>query len=167
MCSLLASKHVGGFCQNFHKDPAHEPASGTFSPWRRDRDAPAPLSQAAPCLCSLLARTSLAMPRPRPSPPPPPPPHNNTLSLAHPLPLPLPACSFNMIEAARQANVQRFFYASSACIYPEYKQVGGGWRSCRGVHVWDSGGQLKEKGPRPPACAQSISSSRCVSAQSA
>ena len=30
--------------------------------------------------------------------------------------------SFNMIEAARCCNVQRFFYASSACIYPEYKQ---------------------------------------------
>jgi GDP-D-mannose 3',5'-epimerase len=31
--------------------------------------------------------------------------------------------SFNMMEAARQAGVQRFFYASSACIYPEGKQM--------------------------------------------
>ncbi|PRW18290.1 GDP-mannose 3,5-epimerase 2 [Chlorella sorokiniana] len=31
--------------------------------------------------------------------------------------------SFNMIEAARVAGIKRFFYASSACIYPEYKQL--------------------------------------------
>lgn len=31
--------------------------------------------------------------------------------------------SFNMLEAARQNKVQRFFYASSACIYPEFKQL--------------------------------------------
>jgi len=31
--------------------------------------------------------------------------------------------SFNMIEAARRNNVKRFFYSSSACIYPEYKQT--------------------------------------------
>ncbi|CAF3301351.1 unnamed protein product [Rotaria sp. Silwood2] len=31
--------------------------------------------------------------------------------------------SFNMIEAARQNNVQRFFYASSACVYPEHIQT--------------------------------------------
>lgn len=31
--------------------------------------------------------------------------------------------SFNMLEAARRANVKRFFYASSACVYPEYKQL--------------------------------------------
>eukprot|EP00887_Chlorella_sp_A99_P001495 scaffold8.g1495.t1 len=31
--------------------------------------------------------------------------------------------SFNMLEAARQAGVARFFYASSACIYPEYRQL--------------------------------------------
>lgn len=46
--------------------------------------------------------------------------------------------SFNMIEAARQAGVQRFFYASSACIYPEYKQLeteveGGGLKE---VDAW-------------------------------
>ncbi|KAL2506680.1 GDP-mannose 3 [Abeliophyllum distichum] len=31
--------------------------------------------------------------------------------------------SFNMIEAARINEVKRFFYASSACIYPEFKQL--------------------------------------------
>lgn len=31
--------------------------------------------------------------------------------------------SFNMMEAARIANIKRFFYASSACIYPEFKQL--------------------------------------------
>lgn len=31
--------------------------------------------------------------------------------------------SFNMLEAARQNNVQRFFYASSACCYPEFRQT--------------------------------------------
>ncbi|KAI7757803.1 hypothetical protein M8C21_029179 [Ambrosia artemisiifolia] len=31
--------------------------------------------------------------------------------------------SFNMLEAARISGVKRFFYASSACIYPEFKQL--------------------------------------------
>eukprot|EP00242_Pyramimonas_sp_CCMP2087_P000107 CAMPEP_0198196906 /NCGR_PEP_ID=MMETSP1445-20131203/426_1 /TAXON_ID=36898 /ORGANISM="Pyramimonas sp., Strain CCMP2087" /LENGTH=373 /DNA_ID=CAMNT_0043865971 /DNA_START=68 /DNA_END=1189 /DNA_ORIENTATION=- len=31
--------------------------------------------------------------------------------------------SFNMLEAARNAKIKRFFYASSACIYPENKQL--------------------------------------------
>ena len=31
--------------------------------------------------------------------------------------------SFNVLEAARQKGVQRLFYASSACIYPEYRQL--------------------------------------------
>jgi len=31
--------------------------------------------------------------------------------------------SFNMMEAARNAKIERFFYASSACIYPEGKQL--------------------------------------------
>jgi len=30
--------------------------------------------------------------------------------------------SFNMVEAARRTGVKRFFYSSSACIYPEYRQ---------------------------------------------
>jgi len=32
--------------------------------------------------------------------------------------------SFNMMEAARNASIKRFFYASSACIYPEFRQLG-------------------------------------------
>ena len=32
-------------------------------------------------------------------------------------------CDFNMLEAARHNGVKRFFYASSACIYPEHKQL--------------------------------------------
>jgi GDP-D-mannose 3',5'-epimerase len=31
--------------------------------------------------------------------------------------------SFNLVEAARKCGVKRFFYSSSACIYPEYKQM--------------------------------------------
>ncbi|RVW55579.1 GDP-mannose 3,5-epimerase 2 [Vitis vinifera] len=31
--------------------------------------------------------------------------------------------SFNMLEASRINGVKRFFYASSACIYPEFKQL--------------------------------------------
>jgi GDP-D-mannose 3',5'-epimerase len=31
--------------------------------------------------------------------------------------------SFNMAEASRRNGVKRFFYSSSACVYPEYKQV--------------------------------------------
>jgi len=31
--------------------------------------------------------------------------------------------SFNMAEAARRCGITRFFYASSACIYPEHKQI--------------------------------------------
>jgi GDP-D-mannose 3',5'-epimerase len=31
--------------------------------------------------------------------------------------------SFNMAEGARRAGVKRFFYSSSACIYPEHKQL--------------------------------------------
>jgi len=31
--------------------------------------------------------------------------------------------SFNVAEAARVAGIKRFWYASSACIYPEHKQV--------------------------------------------
>jgi len=31
--------------------------------------------------------------------------------------------SFNMVEAARQNGVKKFFYSSSACIYPEHKQL--------------------------------------------
>lgn len=30
--------------------------------------------------------------------------------------------SFNLIEAARKCGVKKFFYSSSACVYPEYRQ---------------------------------------------
>ncbi|KAJ9512818.1 hypothetical protein QJQ45_029435 [Haematococcus lacustris] len=42
--------------------------------------------------------------------------------------------TFNMMEAARQTGIKRFFYASSACIYPEHKQL----------DVTVEGGGLKE-----------------------
>lgn len=42
----------------------------------------------------------------------PPPPDNEHCTHA-----PSP-CSFNMMEAARVVGIKRFFYASSACIYP-------------------------------------------------
>ncbi|KAI3435517.1 hypothetical protein D9Q98_001583 [Chlorella vulgaris] len=42
--------------------------------------------------------------------------------------------SFNVMEAARIAGIKRLFYASSACIYPEYKQL----------EVTVEGGGLKE-----------------------
>ncbi|KIZ05142.1 NAD-dependent epimerase/dehydratase [Monoraphidium neglectum] len=47
--------------------------------------------------------------------------------------------SYNFLEAARQAKVQRLFYASSACIYPEYKQL----------DVEIEGGGLKESDAWP------------------
>jgi len=31
--------------------------------------------------------------------------------------------SFNMVEAARRCGAKRFFYSSSACVYPEYRQT--------------------------------------------
>ena len=31
--------------------------------------------------------------------------------------------SMNIIEAARECNVKKIFYSSSACVYPEYKQL--------------------------------------------
>eukprot|EP01121_Diplochlamys_sp_Union-15-3_P016993 TRINITY_DN58_c0_g1_i1.p1 TRINITY_DN58_c0_g1~~TRINITY_DN58_c0_g1_i1.p1 ORF type:complete len:346 (-),score=65.31 TRINITY_DN58_c0_g1_i1:56-1093(-) len=31
--------------------------------------------------------------------------------------------SFNVVEAARRNKVKRFFYSSSACVYPEYRQL--------------------------------------------
>jgi GDP-D-mannose 3',5'-epimerase len=44
-----------------------------------------------------------------------------------------------MMEAARQAKIERFFYASSACIYPEFKQL----------DVEVEGGGLKESDAWP------------------
>ena len=38
--------------------------------------------------------------------------------------------SFNMLEACRQEGVKRYFYSSSACVYPEYKQVRFDFTDC-------------------------------------
>ena len=45
--------------------------------------------------------------------------------------------SFYMVEAARQNKVKRFLYTSSACIYPEHKQLDTDMQvlSIQGVHV--------------------------------
>jgi GDP-D-mannose 3',5'-epimerase len=43
--------------------------------------------------------------------------------------------SFNMLEAARLNNVKRFFYSSSACIYPEGKQLD---ENCAGLKESDA-----------------------------
>ncbi|KAG6542873.1 hypothetical protein Mapa_015777 [Marchantia paleacea] len=44
--------------------------------------------------------------------------------------------SFNMLEAARINGVKRFFYASSACIYPEYKQLDVDCVSLKEADAW-------------------------------
>ncbi|CAF3732870.1 unnamed protein product [Adineta steineri] len=44
--------------------------------------------------------------------------------------------SFNMIEAARQNGVQRFFYASSACVYPENIQAEENIEALREEQAW-------------------------------
>eukprot|EP00955_Chlamydomonas_euryale_P003914 40555-Chlamydomonas_euryale.AAC.9 len=59
--------------------------------------------------------------------------------------------SFNMLEAARQTNIQRFFYASSACIYPEGLQL----------NTEVDGGGLKEASAWP---AQVCQRSQCSTA---
>merc|ERR1711977_72041 len=67
--------------------------------------------------------------------------------------------SFNVLEAARKAGAKRVFYASSACIYPEHKQLdteveGGGEKApaafCRKiltsgaeVEMWGDGKQTR------------------------
>ncbi|KAL3687281.1 hypothetical protein R1sor_013590 [Riccia sorocarpa] len=44
--------------------------------------------------------------------------------------------SFNMLEAARINGITRFFYASSACIYPEYKQLDTDCVSLKEKDAW-------------------------------
>ncbi|CAM6097523.1 unnamed protein product [Calypogeia fissa] len=44
--------------------------------------------------------------------------------------------SFNMLEAARINGIKRFFYASSACIYPEYKQLDTACVSLKESDAW-------------------------------
>ena len=42
--------------------------------------------------------------------------------------------SFNMMEAGRDEKVTRFFYASSACIYPEGEQLTTDLSAVRPTH---------------------------------
>ncbi|CAF2894983.1 unnamed protein product [Rotaria sp. Silwood2] len=44
--------------------------------------------------------------------------------------------SFNMIEASRQNGVQRYFYASSACVYPQHVQTEENVVALREDQVW-------------------------------
>lgn len=49
--------------------------------------------------------------------------------------------SFNLIEAARTAGVKKFFYSSSACIYPEYKQMDTGDVKLKEEDAWPANPQ--------------------------
>lgn len=42
----------------------------------------------------------------------------------------------NVLEAARRAGAARFFYASSACAYPEYRQAAPGAKGLREADAW-------------------------------
>jgi len=44
--------------------------------------------------------------------------------------------SFNMLEAARRNNVKRFFYSSSACVYPEHIQEKEDIPGLKEVDAW-------------------------------
>jgi len=44
--------------------------------------------------------------------------------------------SFNMLEAARKNKVSRFFYSSSACVYPNYKQLDPSNPGLKEVDAW-------------------------------
>jgi len=44
--------------------------------------------------------------------------------------------SFNMAEAARRNGVKRFFYSSSACVYPNYKQLDPANPGLREIDAW-------------------------------
>ncbi|KAL9250558.1 GDP-mannose 3,5-epimerase 2-like protein [Drosera capensis] len=48
--------------------------------------------------------------------------------------------SFNMLEASRMNDVKRFFYASSACIYPEFKQLETTNVSLKKADAWPAEG---------------------------
>merc|ERR1719310_1268150 len=62
--------------------------------------------------------------------------------------------SFNVAEAARVANVKRFWYASSACIYPEGKQLSENLDGPNGT--WKGG---REKAPAA-FCRKAITSTK-------
>jgi GDP-D-mannose 3',5'-epimerase len=44
--------------------------------------------------------------------------------------------SFNMAEAARRCGVKRFFYSSSACIYPEFRQLEENIQALKEADAW-------------------------------
>ena len=56
--------------------------------------------------------------------------------------------SFNVAEAARTAGVKRFWYASSACIYPEYKQLDENLDGACGLKE-DDAWPAQPQAPRP------------------
>ena len=49
--------------------------------------------------------------------------------------------SYNMLEAARKANVKRFFFASSACVYPEYRQLNEDIDALKESEAWPAAPQ--------------------------
>jgi GDP-D-mannose 3', 5'-epimerase len=49
--------------------------------------------------------------------------------------------SFHMIEASRRENVSRFFYASSACVYPEHLQLDTSRTSLKEDDAWPAAPQ--------------------------
>jgi len=49
--------------------------------------------------------------------------------------------SFNMAEASRRNGVKRFFYSSSACVYPEYKQVDTNVTALKEEDAWPAAPQ--------------------------
>ena len=51
--------------------------------------------------------------------------------------------SFNMLEAARIKDVKRFFYASSACVYPEYKQLDPENNGLKEADAWPAQPQVR------------------------
>jgi GDP-D-mannose 3',5'-epimerase len=44
--------------------------------------------------------------------------------------------SFNLLEAARRCHVRKFFYASSACVYPEHIQLDPNNPGLRETDAW-------------------------------
>lgn len=49
--------------------------------------------------------------------------------------------SFNMVEAARRKNVKKFFYSSSACIYPEHLQLDSANQGLKESDAWPANPQ--------------------------
>ena len=49
--------------------------------------------------------------------------------------------SYNMLEASKNANVKRFFFASSACVYPEYRQLNEDIEALKESEAWPAAPQ--------------------------